>query len=101
MCERWQTIVRESLFVKLKFGLWFVAGIVDARRRSYWRRHQGAVAFRAGSVIRVWRRSSGHDGAVSSADFNGISGHVPLVVYYRVAVLFNKWYVSYRAVVIV
>ncbi len=40
----------------------------------------------------------GHGGAISSGDFNVIPGQVPLFVYYWVAVLFNKWYVSYRTV---
>ncbi len=43
----------------------------------------------------------GTGGATSSADFKVKPGQVPLFVYYRVAVLFNKWYVSDRAVTIV
>ena len=33
-------------------------------------------------------------GAIGFEDFNVKPGQVPLFVYYRVAVLFSKWYVS-------
>ncbi len=64
-------------------------GVIVAQWHLCWQHHRGAAV-----II-------GRSGAISSADFNGISGHVPLFVYYRVAVLFNKWYVSYRAVAII
>ncbi len=54
-----------------------------------------------GGGVRARWQSAGCGGAISSADFNRISGHVPLFVYYQVVVLFNKWYVSYRAVAII
>ncbi len=49
---------------------------------------------RAGGVVEAqwhWVELCDADG---SEYLNVTPGHVPLVVYYRVAVLFNKWYVS-------
>ncbi len=40
-------------------------------------------------------------GATSTAGFKVKPGQVPLFVYYRVSVLFNKWNISDRAVTIV
>ncbi len=58
--------------------------------------------------IRTWRRSSGHSGDHRGAEAPLVlqismkyRGMCPLFVYYRVAVLFSKWYVSDRAVTIV
>ena len=55
----------------------------------------------AGGIIDAWRHLVRRMGANSSEDFKVIPGQVPLFVYYRVAVLFNKWYVSDKAVAIV
>ena len=48
----------------------------------------------AGVVIEARRRGVELCGTDGSEYFNVMPGHVPLVVYYQVAVLFNKWYVS-------
>ena len=47
----------------------------------------------SGAIDARWREME-FCGAVGSEDFKIKSGRVPLVVYYQVAVLFNKWYVS-------
>ncbi len=55
----------------------------------------------AGGVIEVRRSGMELCGTIISEGFNTKPGQRPLFVYYRGAVLFNKWYVSYRAVAIV
>ncbi len=79
--------------------------VVDAPRHSCWRRRRCMAAvvqvassscggIRAGGVVDAQRHWMELCGANGSEYFNVKLGHVPLVVYYRVAVLFNKWYVS-------
>ncbi len=54
----------------------------------------GCGGIRVGGIVDAQRHWMELCGAIGSEDFNVKPGHVPLVVYYRVAVLFNKWYVS-------
>ncbi len=86
----------------------FVVGtgvVIDAQRHLCWRCHRCTAAVvqvassscgssRAGGVVDAWQHWMELCGADGSEYFNVRPGHAPLVVYYRVAVLFNKWYVS-------
>ena len=76
--------------------------VVDVSRHSCWQcllvvawvAASSCGGIRAGSIVDVrqhWVELCGADG---SEYLNITPGHVPLVVYYRVAVLFNKWCVS-------
>ncbi len=67
--------------------MWFVTGVVDALRAS--------------GIIKVRRQSSGVVAPTVLQVSMEYRGMCPLFVYYRVSVLFNKWNVSDRAVMIV
>ncbi len=56
--------------------------------------HRVAAVFRADGVVDAQRHLVELCGADGSECLNITPGHMPLVVYYQVAVLFNKWYVS-------
>ncbi len=89
-----------------------ISVVTDAQWHSCWWHHRSTVAavlaaspkcggVGAGGVIDAWRRLVELSGTIGSGDFNVKLGQVPLFVYYRVAVLFSKWYISNRAAAIV
>ncbi len=89
---------------KLRIAV-FVFGtsiVIDVSRHSYWQCLLAAArvaasscgGIRAGGIVDARRHWVGLCGADGSGDLNVTLGHVPPVVYYRVAVLFNKWCVS-------
>ncbi len=105
-CSR---VTNVNLSVRVSIGTGIV---IDVQWCSCWQRHRSTVAavlvaspkcggIGANGVIDARRRSVELSGTIGSGDFNVKPGQVPLFVYYRVAVLFSKWYISNRAAVIV
>ncbi len=75
--------------------------VIEVRRRVLLMALSTRSGVGASDIIDVRRREMGLRGAIGSGDSNVKPGQVPLFVYYRVAVLFSKWYISNRAVGIV